>query len=498
MNISITGAGMGGLSAAIHLSALGFDVSVYEKNSKPGGKMNELTEDQFRFDLGPSVLTMPFILEEIFEFTGRKLGDYLQIEKIDPICRNFFRDSGYIDTSSNINKTARQIGEISKHDQDVLISYFQYARKMYENSAGVFLFNPIHEIMRLISMGSPAMALTPFKIDAFKTMHGRNSLYFEHENIIKIFDRYATYNGSSPYLAPATLNMIAHVEIGMGTYYIRGGMYRLAEALSSLCNELGVKIHYNTPIDEIIIENGSAGGIIIDGERIQSDYVVAGTDVVYTLNELIKVNNNGAKKYSKLEPSISGMLFLWGVERKSSEMALHNVFFSDDYESEFNTIFEKKLPPEDPTTYVSISSKMDKDHAPDGFENWYVLINMPYIENDLDWEDEKSKMKEKVIDRLKDNGIDIREKIVYEHAISPADLEKMYNTNRGSIYGISSNNRMSAFKRHPNRSRDNKNLYFCGGSVHPGGGVPLTLLSGRHASLLIAEREGMEFKGVER
>ncbi len=493
--VIIIGSGMGALSSAVHLAAAGFGVTIFEVSSKTGGKMNELIADKFRFDLGPSVLTMPFVLKELFAFAGRSYSEYFKIFKIDPVSRNFFRNSPSVDTGSDVVQMAEQVSQLSSQDSSLLKSYFDYAAKMYENSADIFLFNPIHEIGRLVKMGSPAMALTPFKIDAFKTMHKRNAKFFESENIIKIFDRYATYNGSSPYLVPATLNMIAHVELTMGTYYVKGGMYRIAESLTELCRELGVRINLESEVEEILIEDKTAKGVKVNGSNIYSDYTIANSDVAYTLNKLIKSDSEAAGKYAKLEPSISGMLFLWGVRRKSKDMALHNVFFSDDYKAEFKQIFDNNIPPKDPTTYVSITSKMDRDHAPSGYENWYVLLNMPYLKKDIDWAFEKKRMKKKVIKRLKDNAIEIENDIVFENAISPEDLEKMYNTNRGSIYGISSNSRMSAFKRHPNRSRDFKNLYFCGGSVHPGGGVPLTLLSGRHAALLISENEGVEFKG---
>ncbi|HPI71781.1 MAG TPA: FAD-dependent oxidoreductase, partial [bacterium] len=293
---------------------------------------------------------------------------------------------------------------------------------------------------------------------------------------------------SNPYQAPATLNIIPYVEYELGGFYIKGGMYRLVEALEQTARALGVRIHLNQPAQEIITQNGRVAGVRVNGELVRTDRVLCNADVVTAFNQLLPGMSSERRKLNRLQPSLSGMVFLWGVQQRHAQLLHHNIFFSADYRREFEQIFRERLAPKDPTVYVAITSRFDADDAPAGAENWFVLVNMPYLcpgaaEPDVD------SVRRSVLEKLRHNGFDLSGRISCETVITPRDLEQRYGGNRGSIYGISSNSRSMAFRRPANRSRAVRGLYFAGGACHPGGGIPLVLLSGRMAADLIIERE---------
>ncbi len=483
--IAIVGSGLGGLSAAISLASNGYDVEVFEKNTRPGGKMNFHQSDSYYFDTGPSLLTMPFVINELFNSAGEELTDHLKIIRIDTSSRNFFSDGVFIDSSSEVEKFANNISKLSTRDALNLDKYLEYSRKIYESTAHIFLFEPFHEIKKLRKEGKIPSLATLFKIDALRTVHKANSSFFSHRDIVKIFDRFATYNGSNPYRAPATLNIIPYVEYIIGSYYVMGGMYKLADRLYNLALNLGVGFKFDCPVENIIIKNNVALGLKSRNGENFYDFIISNADVVETYNHLIKGFERTRQRLNQLEPSMSGFIFLWGINGLHQGMEHHNVFFADDYRKEFEEVFLEKMIPGDPTVYISISSKRELKHAPSGCENWFVLVNTPYLNENINWAASVDFLREKVLNKLKKYGFDIESKIEYEKVFTPHDLYKMYGSNKGSIYGISSNSKMTAFKRPANRSREIKNLYFASGSVHPGGGIPLAILSGKHCANLI-------------
>ncbi|MCX7735388.1 MAG: phytoene desaturase family protein [Candidatus Kapabacteria bacterium] len=482
--VGIIGAGLGGLSAAIYLANAGFNVKIFEKNDKFGGKLSYIHQDGYYFDIGPTLLTMPFVVEHLFETVGEKFNEYLDIIKIEPACRNFFSDGTYLDTSSDLSIMKSELNKIYPSAATDYENFLHYSKKLYDNTADIFLFEPFQEIRYLLKKRSIPIQRV-FHLDAFRTINETNRSFFQDDRLVQLFNRFATYNGSSPYLAPATLNVIPYVEYGLGAYYIKGGMYKLVEALQNLAMKLGVEINLNCEIKEILIEKKVAKGISYSGKKEYFDYIICNSDVVQTFNSLINGFEKEKEKLNKLEPSLSGMLFLWGVKGKTDLLKHHNVFFSDDYFKEFKQIFDEQKAPDDPTIYISISSKSNPEHSPSNSENWYVLLNMPYLNPSQNWDFEVKKMRLTILNKLKKFGLDIENKIEFERVLAPKEFYDLYRSNKGSIYGISSNSRMTAFKRPANRNRSIKNLYFATGSAHPGGGIPLAILSGKHCSDLI-------------
>ncbi|MFA7626951.1 MAG: phytoene desaturase family protein [Candidatus Kapaibacterium sp.] len=483
--VAVIGSGLGGLSAALYLSASDeYDITIFEKNSYAGGKLGEISSSGFRFDTGPSVLTMIEVIGNLFSNLSLNIHDYLDFKRLNTANRNFFSDGRVIDTFSDSSKFKQEIGKVCNTSADNLNAFYNHLKGIYDRTANIFLFTPIHEISYLLKQGKIPNLFDFTKIEAFSTIDKVVGRYFPNPNIQQLFSRYATYNGSSPYSAPGTLSMIAYVELVMGSYYVDGGIYKISQVLGNIARNRNIKLHLNTKVEKIVVKSGTAAAIKVNGIIEEFDYIISNADVVYTFDKMIDEYERFKSRLLRNEPSLSGMVYLWGVNKSHDILEHHNVFYSGDYKKEFDSIFNHLSVPDDPTVYVAITSKQNSNHAPVSMENWFVLLNMPYIDNQ-DWDYEKFRMKEIILRKLNNHGIDVANKIIYEKIMTPRDLYYNYYSNKGSIYGISSNSMFSAFKRHPNRSRIVKNLYFAGASVHPGGGIPLVILSGKHAAEII-------------
>ncbi len=486
MKIAIIGAGLGGLTSSCMLAKQGHDVTIYEKNEKPGGKINEIRANGFRFDTGPSLLTMPFVLESLFDFCEADISEYLDIRPIDPICRYFYQNGTQFDCYQDSGVNIAQLQQFAPDDVQAYKAFRKYSENLYERTKEAFLFNPLYGLSDLSSL-----KLTDFfKIDAFKTVSERIDQMFQSSELRKFFKRFTTYNGSSPFQAPATLNVIPHVELSMGGHYINGGMYSLIEALSRLANELGVEISYNTEITRIEAEKGRVNGITDTSNNTRfTDLVVSNADAAETYLRFFEDSEVSYWKKSQvenLEPSCSGFILLLGIDKSYNALLHHNIFFSDDYEKEFRQIFEEKVMPENPTIYIANTSFTNKKDAPGEGSNLFVLVNAPYLSDEYDWEQQKEKYRDLIIKKLQLRGLtDLQDHIVYSESITPNDFYQKYRSNKGSIYGTSSNNKLSAFMRPRNKCRSVEGLYLVGGSTHPGGGIPLVTLSAFHAVELI-------------
>lgn len=484
--VVVIGAGVGGFSAAIRLRLAGHEVTILEKNPIVGGKMYQLEQDGFRFDTGPSVITMRHVFEDLFAAAGRDMADYLTLEAVDPMTRYFYPDGIVLDATSNISEMAQQIEAINERDVAGYLGYLAYAAQIHRITGDVFIYNK--------PPTPSSFAKVPIwdwlKADPFRNMSGAINSFVKSDKLRQLLGRFATYVGGSPYLAPATLNVIAHVELTGGVWYPRGGIYQIAEALEKLSTELGIRICTDMGVDEIIVSDGVVTGVKAGGQHFDADVVVSNLDVAATYQHLLSdsgIDTNRVAKMSSYDPSCSGFVLLLGVEGNYEQLAHHNIFFSEDYPTEFNAIFNQGVPPDDPTIYVSITSKTDAEHAPNGCENWFILVNAPPLSDKYDWETSKHAYRQLVLDKLAEKGIDIREKVRTEVMWTPNDLERMSGAWRGALYGPSANDRFAVFMRPHNRSKDVKGLYFSGGTTHPGGGVPMVMLSGKVAAEMIAE-----------
>lgn len=483
----IIGGGIGGLSTAIRLQNAGHRVIILEKNALIGGKMYQIEDAGFRFDTGPSVITMRHVFEDLFASVGRNLADYLTLLAVEPMTRYFYPDGFVLDASSDISKMARQIDSIDERDVEGYLAYLAYAARIHRITGDTFIYSHPPKITDMLKK-SP---LEMMKSDPFRTMNGAINSFVQSDKLRQLLGRFATYVGGSPYLAPATLNVIAHVELTGGVWYPQGGIYQIAKAMEKLALEMGVEIYTEQGVEKILVEKGQVSGVLLDNDtEIEARIVVSNVDVAMTYQKLLSSDNVSQARIDKMssyEPSCSGFVLLLGVEGQHEALAHHNIFFSEDYPAEFKAIFEDGLPANAPTIYVAITSKTDSNHAPEGCENWFVLVNAPSVSECYDWEKNKQDYRNLILDMLAEKGFDIHDKIRTETMLTPDDLEDMSGAWRGALYGPSANDRFAVFLRPHNRSKDVKGLYFAGGTTHPGGGVPMVTLSGKVAAEMVLE-----------
>jgi phytoene desaturase len=360
------------------------------------------------------------------------------------------------------------------------------SQTIYNATHKVFLESSLHQPKTFFSKEGLKTLFRLSQIDSKRSMHRANESFFRNKKLIQFFDRYATYNGSDPYRAPATLNVIPHLEQHFGAYFPEGGIYAIVQSLVKLAKELGVKFYYNSPVREIVLNGKKATGIKVNDKVIEGNIIVSNSDIWITYSKLLADRPDlHPKRMLNQERSSSALIFYWGIKKQFPQLDLHNIFFSKNYQAEFEHIWQKQIISDDLTVYINISSKCKPDDAPKSSENWFVMINVP-ANAGQNWDqliaDAKQNILKKLSRILKE---DIEPLIECESILDPRSIETKTSSYQGSIYGTSSNNRFAAFLRHANKSSQIKNLYFCGGSVHPGGGIPLCLLSAKIVSDMI-------------
>lgn len=486
-HVIIIGAGVGGLSAAARLAAAGQQVTVLEKNASVGGKMGEVRQAGFRWDTGPSVITMRPVFEDLFRAAGRRLADYIELLPVEPLTRYFYGDGTVLDATRDLPRMVEQIRRLDERDAEGYLAYLGYVARLHRVTGPAFIYGA-PPTWRTVTQVAPADAL---RLEPWLTMDAAIRRYVRSPHLRQLLGRFATYVGGSPFRAPATLNVIAHVELNEGIWYPRGGVYAIAAGLARLARELGVTVRTGCAVDRIELQSGRAAGVVLaGGERIAADAVLSNVDVAHTLTNLLPreaVDLGRLRRLTRAEPSCSGFILLLGVRGEFGQLAQHNICFSSDYRREFDDIFRRGVPPDEPTVYIAVTSKADPDHAPAGHENWFVLVNAPAAGPGFDWERGKAAYRDRVLATLARFGLDMRERIVVEEIFTPADLARQTGSWRGALYGASPNNALGAFRRPPVRDPRVAGLYYAGGSTHPGGGVPMVALSGRLAAKTILE-----------
>jgi phytoene desaturase len=479
----VIGSGIAGLASAIRLAAKGYNVAIYEANSYPGGKLTTVQLEQYRFDAGPSLFTLPNLVEELFQIAHKNPADYFDYQQLETACHYFFEDGTFLKFYADKTKLLHEVELKLGVDSTPLKKHFDRSELIYNATSKTFLEQSLHKTSSYLSKDIlNTIAHIPW-LNIFTTMHQANEKALNHPKLVQIFDRYATYNGSNPYAAPGILTIIPHLEHGIGTFFPTKGMHSITTALVQLAQELGVAFHFNQRVDEIIVKNKEVIGIRIGETQVLADVVVCNSDVKPAYQFLLPTTK-APKKTMQQEPSSSAMIFYWGIKKEFPQLDVHNIFFSDDYKKEFNTIFNDLTVDTDPTVYVHIASKIVKEDAPKNSEAWFVMVNVPSNQGQ-DWNELRVAIRQRIIDKL--NRLlneDMESLIEVEDYLDPIRIEKRTNSFKGALYGASSNDRMAAFFRHPNFSKT-KGLYFAGGSVHPGGGIPLCLLSAKIACNLI-------------
>ena len=476
--VIVIGAGIAGIASAIRQAVKGHEVAVYEANAYPGGKLSEFRSGDFRFDAGPSLFTMPQYVDELFSLAGKNPKDEFTYEKLETVCRYFYEDGTRINAWANRDKLAEEIALKTKDPASSVHQFLDYSAQIYAITHSIFLEKSLHRLRSFLNWKTFKAVFRFPKIDPFRSMNTANTDFFTDDKTIRFFNRYATYNGSNPYKAPATLNVIPHLEQHFGAYFPKGGMAAITQSLVKLAENLGVKFNYHARVEEILVEDKKVKGIRLNGENVSADRVVSNMDIWFTYRQLLK-NEVAPKRILNQERSSSALIFYWGIKAEFPELDLHNIFFSEDYKKEFAAIWEQQAIDVDPTIYVNISAKYQSGDAPKGAENWFVMINVP-ANTGQNWDELIAAARKNVIDKLSRMlNRDIAQLIVTEELLDPRSIEQKTASYQGSLYGTSSNNQFAAFLRHANFSSKIKGLYFVGGSVHPGGGIPLALLSAK-------------------
>ena len=475
----VIGAGIGGMATAIRLACQGFQVEVFEASDHIGGKLHVNERNGFRFDLGPSLFTLPHLVEELFELAKVPIDSYFEYSKLPSVAHYFWDDGTRLVATADQDLWAEEIaGKLGESSKNVK-RYFRRAAWTYENTREVFLENSLHRLPFCKFSFWRSLALLTF-MPILGTLNQRNRKFFKNDKTIQLMNRYATYNGSNPYRTPAMMSMIPHLEHGIGAYMPKGGMHSITKALGELMSHCGVRVHLNSRVEEILLENDKTVGVKVNGRVVSSSIVVSNVDAYFTYHRLMQ-GIPFPEKVLNQERSSSAIIFYWGMNRLFPELDVHNLFFSNDYESEFKGLFDSFKLAEDLTVYVNITSKVVKEDAPEGKENWFVMVNAPR-HLDSSQGDDVRLARERILKKLEAClGIDVAQFIECEDVLTPAMIEERTGSYAGSLYGTASNNMFSAFLRHPNFHSKFKGLYFVGGSVHPGGGIPLCLNSARIA-----------------
>lgn len=483
-NVVIIGAGIAGIAVAIRLKSQGYSVSVYEANSYPGGKLTAFKDKGYRFDMGPSLFTMPQFVEDLFAIAQTNISDYFEYKKKNVVCNYFYEDGTTFTAVANEDEFAKNAEQTFNINAEDLRKYFSQSKKKYDLTASLFLEKSLHKFGTYLSKDTLKAIFKVNSLDIDTTLDAYNTKMLKDERLVQFFNRFATYNGSSPYQTPGIMSMIPHLEQYFGTYFPKGGMHSISMSLYQLAKDIGVDFQFNTKVEKILTENKQVIGIKTESEWVKADIVISNSDVVPTYRQLLK-DHKAPEKILQQPRSSSALIFYWGIKKEFSQLDLHNIFFSEDYETEFDYIFNKKDVHDDPTVYVNITSKDEKSDAPKDCENWFTMVNVP-SNTGQNWD--------KIIERTRKNitaklsrllGEDVSKLIEFESILDPRTIESKTQSYQGALYGASSNNKYAAFLRHPNFKSSIKNLYFCGGSVHPGGGIPLCLLSGKIVSELI-------------
>ncbi len=479
-HIVVIGAGLGGLSAAISLASEGFTVDLLEKNDKVGGKLNVLAKDGFTFDLGPSILTMPHIFRKLFERVGKNMDDYVSIETVEPHWRNFFEDGSTLDSSSDPAVMKQELDKLGPDTARQFDEFLAYSKRLSDITEDGYFAHGLDSFWELLKHYGPVKSLQEF--DVFRSMDQGVKRFIKDQKLVDVLNYFIKYVGSSPYDSPALMNLLPYIQFGYGLWYIKGGMYGMAQGLQKLALELGVNIHVNAEVVEIQHQGGRASGVrLADGRVLAADIVVSNMEVIPAYKNLMQGQEAEIRRVEKFAPSCSGLVLHLGVDTIYPQLAHHNFFYSDHPREHFKAIFHEHRLSEDPTIYLVAPCKSDPSQAPNGCEIIKILPHIPHLDPEKPLSaDDYAAMRERVLIKLERMGLtDLRKHIVCEESWTPVDIQAKYYSNQGSIYGVVADRFKNLGFKNAQHSKVLKNLYFVGGSVNPGGGMPMVTLSGQ-------------------
>ncbi|MFP4459745.1 MAG: phytoene desaturase family protein [Candidatus Zixiibacteriota bacterium] len=478
--IVIIGAGLGGISAAISLATAGYNVSIYEKNSHIGGKLNVKEIDGFKFDLGPSIMILPHIFAKLFEMAGKNMSNYISIRQIEPQWRNFFKDGTIVDLWGDFKNMEKELSRFDDDEVDGFYEFLDYSRRLWRFAVDNY-FKKGADSIREVTEGHNMTEIIK-KTDYFNIMRHSVEKHIKNPYLRDIMSFFIKYVGSSPYNAPALLNLLPYSQLGYGEWYVDGGMFGISEGFQKLMKELNIEIHLNSEVKQIVSDSDEVNGIILaNNNYVEADIIVSNMEVIPAYEKLLGEDKHFMKKYHhRWEPSASGLVIHIGLDREYPQLGHHNFFFAENLYRHMDDIHNKKIMPNDPTIYLVAPTRTDKTIAPEGHEIIKMLPHIPAIQDPPFPMEEYDQLKERCYDKVERMGLEnIRDHIVVEDILTPHDLEKMYYSDHGSIYGVIADKHRNKGLRAPKRSEKYDNLYFVGGSVNPGSGMPMVLYSGQ-------------------
>ena len=507
LNVGVIGGGLAGLAAACTLAARGHKVTLLEKNEWVGGKAAVLHQDGFRFDMGPTILTLPSVLHRIFREANRKLEDYIDLVVLDPQWRCFFDDGGVLDLVPDLAKMKANLERFSPNPNvgQGYERFMRISKRLHEVSDKFFFWRSVGGISDTMEVGG-AFSATVLKdvmsLRMGRTVAGLVRSCVPDARAAQMIDHFTQYVGSSPEASPAVLCGIAHMQTEEGVWYPMGGTRSVPEALSKLACELGVEIKTQVDVASIDSDGTSVRGVTTTtGEKYEFDAVVSNCDAVRTHRELMKGSATDKKfeKRRSYEPACSGVVLYLGLKERYEHLLHHNFVFSKDPHEEFDYIYKQGIPAPDPTAYVCAPASTEPQVAPPGGEALYILVHTPYLRPDHDWSKMLPAYREVILDKLENTAgmKGIRDRIVTENSLTPEGIHKRYRVLNGAIYGLASHGRFLGAFKPANRSRDLKGLYLAGGAAHPGPGMPMVMMSGWIAGdTLDSDMQSGKFIGV--
>lgn len=481
MKVLVVGAGLGGLSAALTLAAAGVEVQVLEAGPREGGKAGIAVIDGVEVDTGPSVLTLVDVFEDLFRRAGTRLGDELTVIPADPACRYVFPGGGVVDVHADLDRSVASVSSaLGAQAGRELAAFLAYARRVWEASAPSFVYGPAPSVTGVIGLG-PARWLDVLRIDAFASMDAGIARHVHTRELAWILRRYATYNGSDPRRAPGTLNCIAHVELGLGVHAVKGGIFELARALRRVAERRGARFRFGARVERLEVVGGRVVGVTLaTGERVAADAVVCNADARHVAVDLLPPGLRHGLP-TEPAPSTSGWVGILRAARRPDRVG-HTVVFPEDYDREFEDLFDHERPPRDPTVYLCAQERCHGRAGWTDAEPVFAMANAP-AEPVRGASDEAriAALRGAVRARLLASGLyGADDAVVWERG--PQGLAEAFPGTRGAIYGSASNDRFAAFRRPPNAVRAVPGLFLASGSTHPGGGMPLCALAGLRAA----------------
>ena len=476
----VIGAGLGGIATAAHLARNGYDVTVLEKNAAPGGRCSQIIRDGHRFDTGPTLYLIPEVFKQTYASLGEHIDDHLDLRRIDPTYRFYFDDGSHIALTADMNLMQSQMEAIEPGSFGGLLRYMVEGHRHYDLAVNDLAGR---NFCNLFEYFSPKNLGLLFKLKALINHYDNVGNYFQHPYLKAAFTFQNMYLGLSPFEAPATYSLLQYTELVDGVWFPMGGMYPVVESLVSIAELLGARFVFNTPVDQIIVDEDHAKGVKLnDGSIVKADLIVANADLPYVYRALLP-DRAQAKRLERKNYTCSAIMFYWGVDKVYPQLEIHNLFVAGDYRASFDRVFKDYSLPDEPNFYVHAPTRVDPSAAPPGQDTLMVLIPVGRLNGSItqDWKTLQKKARSAVFSRLAMMGIkDLEYHIKFEVSYSPRTWQNIYNLTKGAAFGSLNHNFIQVgYLRPHNRHHRYQNLYFAGGSTHPGNGLPLVLLSAR-------------------